>query len=117
LQVDKTQVWLHRLARISAWLLLTGVAVLIVSGWGITQTGVIYRLSGGLIDRRLADSIHRAANAPLAFFFLCHVFINISLMAARHNRALYRAANALFLAVGAGIMAIVIYMEYFRTGG
>lgn len=41
----------------SAWALLVIVIVLVVSGWGITQTGIIYRLTGGLVDRRLADAI------------------------------------------------------------
>ena len=72
-------VWLKRIARASAWALFVGVVVLMFSGWGITQTGVIYRITFGLIDRRLADSIHRATNVPLAFFFLLHVLINIRL--------------------------------------
>ena len=118
MQVDKTTVWLKRLAMFSAWVLLAGVVVLIFSGWGITQTGVIYRLSGGLIDRRLADQIHRDSNVPLAFFFLSHVFINIQLIITRHRSTpLKWLSAAILLIVGIALMAGMIYMEYFRRGG
>ncbi len=29
--------WLQRIARLSAWALLVGIIVLVVSGWGITR--------------------------------------------------------------------------------
>lgn len=116
-QVEKIDLHLKKLARASAWLLLAGIIVLIVSGWGITQTSVIYNLTGGLIDRRLADAIHRAANVPLAFFFLSHVLINISLMVSRKNQFRVRLTNVMLIVVGAAFMAIMIYMQYFRRGG
>lgn len=117
LKVNKTDSWLKIMARASSWILLAGIVVLIVSGWGITQTGIIHRLSGGLIDRRLADAIHRAANVPVAFFFLSHVLINLRLMITRKNPSRAWLANTILLVIGAGLMYIMIYMEYFRRGG
>lgn len=114
LEVSKETIWLRRLARVSAWVLLAGVIILIVSGWGITQTGVIYSLTGGLVDRRLADTIHRATNMPLAFFFLSHVLINIKLRVSPSRAWL---TNIVLIVIGACLMAITIYMEYFRLGG
>jgi succinate dehydrogenase/fumarate reductase cytochrome b subunit len=102
---------------ISAWATLAGVILLIVSGWGITQTGVIYSLSFGLIDRRLANAIHRATNVPLAFFFLAHVLINIKLRLGKNYSSWSWLINTLLFVMGAGVMAIAIYMEYFRLGG
>jgi len=58
-EVPKSIQWLRRLSRISAWLLLATVAVLVVSGWGITHTDVIYKATFSFNDRGLADSIHR----------------------------------------------------------
>ena len=113
----KPGVWLKKIARISSWLLLAGVVVLIVSGWGITQTGAIYRITGGLIDRRIADVIHRDTVFPLVFFFLLHVFINISLGMSGRHRYLKWIINGLFIIAGAAILVLVIYMEYFRLGG
>jgi hypothetical protein len=112
-----TELWLKRWARASAWVLLAGIVLLILSGWGITQTGVIYRLSGGLIDRQMADRIHRDANVPLAFFFLSHVLVNIRLMLTRRRPSRHWLAEAVLLVVGVGLMIIVVYMEFFRHGG
>ncbi len=113
----KANPWLKRISRISAWALLIGILVLVISGWGITQTGIIYKITFGLIDRRLADAIHREANVPLAIIFLTHVMINIKI-ATSFNTA-YRAwlVNVILIVIGIGLMVIVIYMEYFRLGG
>jgi hypothetical protein len=116
-QVIIADEWWKKAARASAWFLLAGIVVLIVSGWGITQTGVIYRLSGGLIDRRLADEIHRAANVPVAFFFLSHVFINIGLMINRKKPSVAWWTAAALMVIGVGLMVIMVYMEYIRKGG
>lgn len=117
MEVNKANFWLKILARASAWVLLVGIIVLIVSGWGITQTGIINSLTGGLVDRRLADAIHRAANVPLAFFFLAHVLINIKLMVSQNHPSRVWLTDIILIGVGVCLMAITIYMEYFRLGG
>jgi cytochrome b subunit of formate dehydrogenase len=113
----KTDVYLKRIAGASAWALLVTIIVVIVSGWGITQTGIIYRLTFGLIDRGLADAIHRAANVPLALFFLSHVFINIKLIISQRSPSKGLLTSSILGVTGAGLLAIMIYMEYFRLGG
>jgi hypothetical protein len=115
--LSKRDALLKRAAQASAWALLAAVIVAIVSGWGITQTDVIYRLTFGLIDRGLADAIHRAANVPLALFFLSHVFINIKLAISRRSPSKGLLTAAILGVVGAALLAIMIYMEYFRLGG
>jgi hypothetical protein len=117
LNVKKPNYLLKILARASAWALLAGVLVLIVSGWGITQTGIIYSLTGGLVDRKMADAIHRAANAPLTFLFLSHVLINIRLMVSPKKPVSVWMTNIVLILIGMGLTAITIYMEYFRMGG
>ena len=115
--MSKTDVLLKRAAQASAWILLATVIVAIVSGWGITQTGIIYRLTFGLIDRGVADTIHRAANVPLAFFFLSHVFINIKLTISQRSPSKGLLTSTVLGVIGAGLLAMMIYMEYFRLGG
>lgn len=108
--------WLERIARLSAWVLLTGIMVLVVSGWGITRTGIIYRASGGLIDRRLADAVHRAVNFPLAVFFLAHVLIRVKLgLASRYARRGWLVGGSL-VAVGVLALLVMLYMEYIARG-
>lgn len=105
---------LKRIASISSWLLLASVAVLVLSGWGITQTEIIYKLSFGLIDRRLADAIHRGSVVPLVLFFLLHVLINIRLKIISRRPLVIWLTNGVLIAAGLCIMALVIYMEYFQ---
>jgi intracellular septation protein A len=113
----KTDIYLKRIAEASAWALLVTIVVAVVSGWGITQTGIIYRLTFGLINRGLADAIHRAVNVPLALFFLSHVFINIKLKISQRSPSKGWLTNSVLGVIGAGLLAIIIYMEYFRLGG
>jgi thiosulfate reductase cytochrome b subunit len=110
-------IWLKRIARISSWLLLVCVVILVVSGWGVTQTGVIHKITFGLVDRRVADAIHRATVFPLAFFFLLHVFINIRLSLKSRRNYVKQIVTWALLVFGALILGIVVYMEYFRLGG
>jgi thiosulfate reductase cytochrome b subunit len=113
---EKTDSLLRKLARVSAWALLAGIVMLVISGWGITQTGVIYNLSFGMVDRRLADAIHRAANAPAVFFFLAHVLINIKLAIARRHPS-GRLADIILIIAGILLMVMTVYIEYFHPGG
>lgn len=102
--------WLKLISRISAWALLTIVIVFIISGWGITQTGIIYRISFGLIDRRTADVIHRAMDIPLGIFFISHLFANIRLMLKPKKEVLVRLTDIILVITGLGLLAIFIIM-------
>jgi hypothetical protein len=115
--LSKRDALLKRAAQASAWALLAAVVVAIVSGWGITQTDVIYRFTFGLIDRGLADAIHRATNIPMALFFLSHVFINIKLIISNRSPSKGLLTACILGVTGAALLAIMVYMEYFRLGG
>ncbi len=103
--------YLKTISRVSAWLLLATIAVLVFSGWGITQTEVIYKISFGLIDRGTADIIHRATNIPLAVFFLSHVTANIRAMVKTKKTSIILTADILLSIVGLGLLVIFIIME------
>ena len=111
--VRKTDVHLRRIARACAWLLLITLIVLLVSGWGITRTEIIYKASLGLIDRGAADSIHRAIQVPIAVFFTTHVLVNVRLnLPSRYLRKAW-LFSTLLGAIGVCVMGGVVYMEYF----
>jgi len=109
--VPKSIKWLKNFTRISAWLLLVAVVVLVISGWGITHTEIIYKATFGLIDRRLADSIHRATNLPLAVLFLIHVLLNIRLAIHRTNQHRAWLIDSALITIGLLLIAIVFYVE------
>ena len=109
----KTDVYLRRIARTSAWLLLITIIILLVSGWGITRTEIIYKASLGLIDRGEADSIHRAIQVPAAVFFTMHVLLNVRLnLPSRYLRKAW-LVNSLLVAIGVCVVGGVVFMEYF----
>jgi hypothetical protein len=114
---DSEKNTLRDISRFSAWALLICVIMLLVSGWGITQTGVIYKITFGLVDRRAADSIHRAMNVPLAFFFLSHVLINIRQAIHGKNSTGKWVTDGIFIILALLILSAVIFLEYFRRGG
>jgi len=104
--------YLRRISRLSAWALLVVVIVLVVSGWGMTHTEIIYKASFGLIDRGVANSVHRAINIPVAIFLLTHVLINIKLgLLPRFEKTWL--TNGILVVVGIGLLILTIYMEYF----
>lgn len=103
---------LKNLSRISAWFLLAAAIILVFSGWGITRTEIIYKITFGLIDRRLANYIHRASNIPLAIFFLSHLFINIRLMIFKKNPYRIHVFDGILIFAGLLIVLMVIYMEF-----
>jgi hypothetical protein len=111
--VRKLDVYLKRIARASAWLLLITLIVLLISGWGITRTEIIYKASLHLIDRGAADSIHRAIQVPAAVFFTPHVLLNIRLNLP--SRCLRKAwlFSILLVIIGVCVVGGVVYMEYF----
>ena len=111
-EIPKSVQWLRRISRISAWLLLATVLVLAISGWGITRTEIVYKATFGLIDRRLANSIHRATNLPLALFFLSHVLINVRLMfTGKIQRKTWLMDSGLII-LGLVLIGVFIYVEY-----
>jgi hypothetical protein len=111
--VRKADLYLRRIARASAWLLLITIIVLLISGWGITHTEIIYKASRGLIDRGEADSIHRAIQVPAVVFFTIHVLLNVRLNLP--SRCVRKAwlYNSLLVAIGVSVVGGVVYMEYF----
>ena len=105
-------IYLRRIARLSAWALLVGIIVLVLSGWGMTQTEIIYKTSWGLIDRGVANAIHRAIHIPVAIFLMTHVLITVRLRILPGPQKV-RLINGLLIALGICVLILAVYMEYF----
>jgi len=103
---------LKNLSRISAWLLFAAAAILVFSGWGITRTEIIFKVTFGLIDRRLANYIHRATNIPVAVFFLSHLFINVRLLLFKKIPHRIHIFDGILIVAGILLVLLVIYMEF-----
>ena len=104
--------WRRRLSRWSAWTLLAIVLINLFSGWGITRSGIIYRASLGLVDRGVANQIHRLSQLPMVIIFLVHVLANISAMSGRRFQRTW-PLDTLLVVVGLGLIGLALYLEYF----
>ena len=92
-------------------MLLVTIVVSAISGWGITRTGVIYKISFGLIDRGRADAIHRDTQVPMIAILLVHVLANAKVgLSGRFPRAI-TAVNIILILIGVLVLAGAIYME------
>ena len=114
-EIQELPVTEHRLrlaARVSAWLLLAFIFISVISGWGITRTEVIYTASIGLIDRGLANDIHRFIQAPMAATFLTHILLNIRLALTSRLRTLSLPISIVLAFIGMALFMLVLYMEF-----
>ena len=103
---------LRYLSRLSAWLLVAAAVILVLSGWGITRTEIIYKTTFGLVDRRLANYIHRFATIPLSVFFMSHVLINARLTLFRKIPRRIRIIDGILIFIGVLVIMLVLYMEF-----
>ena len=102
---------LRLLARTSAWLLLVGIIVLLVSGWGMTRTETIYKASFHLIDRGRANRIHHDVQIPMAAILVTHVLTNLRLnLPSRYEKRKW-VFNSILIIIGVCLLVGVIYME------
>jgi hypothetical protein len=102
---------LKLIARISAWLLLVGIIVLLVSGWGMTRTETIYKASFHLIDRGLANRIHHDVQLPMAAILITHVLTNLRLnLPSRYEKKSW-LFNSILIILGVCLLVGVVYME------
>jgi hypothetical protein len=106
----KTRVCLRWIARASAWLLIPAIIVVAISGWGITHTGTIYKASFHLIDRGMADRIHRDVQLPMAVVLILHVLINLRLNLPFRSGKISWLFNSMFIILGVGLLIGVVYM-------
>jgi succinate dehydrogenase/fumarate reductase cytochrome b subunit len=87
------------------------------SGWGITTDRHYYiTFSFGRSTAGWPYSIHRAANLPLAFFFLAHVLLNIKIALSRGHSSLEWPVNGMLIFIGALVLALVIYLNISAWG-
>jgi len=104
---------LKLISRISAWLLLFGIVMLSLSGWGITRAEFMYQATAGLIDRGTANDIHLFLQIPVTSIALLHVLTRIRISLDRKWSTNKWVLNGILGAAGIAALAFVIYLEYF----
>lgn len=57
-----------------AWLSLLVIVLYIITGFGMTKTETVTKLTFGLLDRSLSHTIHVSMEIPLVILLLAHIF-------------------------------------------
>ncbi len=60
-----------------AWLLLAVTAVYLLTGFGITDPGIVGPLTAGVLGKALAFRLHDVLWAPFVAFLALHVVLNV----------------------------------------
>ena len=57
------------------WLLLVGIIIYVVTGYGITEFRIVEQLTFGLLTKPLAFKIHDALAIPFVTLLLLHILL------------------------------------------
>lgn len=66
-----------KIKRIVSWLLVIMVALLVVSGYGITNFRTVQSLTFGWLNKPLAFRIHEGLALPFIVLVVVHIALNI----------------------------------------
>lgn len=93
--------------RFCAWALLVFIILYFISGFGITKSGLIYRWTGGLMNRALAFQIHDYLTIPTALAAICHVLVAVRFAMIRWRVKNMKVLNWVFLVTGVLLFVLV----------
>jgi thiosulfate reductase cytochrome b subunit len=103
--------YLMKLNRAIVWVLLVLMILLLLTGYGLAKPNLIYALTGGLIDWRLASSLHSLLDIYLVFFLVLHVIIEIKFTLMRWGFKKQKLLNLLMIMLGSSWGIFLLYVE------
>ncbi|MBW2967268.1 hypothetical protein KY362_02165 [Candidatus Woesearchaeota archaeon] len=101
--------YLIKFGRGCAWALVVMIILYFVSGFGLLKSGMIYNLTGGLLDRGRSLWIHEILTIPMAFAAICHTLIAIRFAMIRWKVKNMKAVDYSFIALGVVLFAAVCW--------
>lgn len=104
--------YLIKFSRVCAWSMIVMVILYFLTGWGMTKTGMIMGLTGGVLHRFLANQIHHYLILPMAFAFICHTLISIRFAMIRWKVKNKIILNYAFLGSGVVLFGLVCYAYF-----
>lgn len=101
---------LRKVSRFCAWALIVLMLLYFVSGYGITKSGLIYKATGGLMDRGAALRMHTYLTIPMVAAFLLHTLISMRFAMIRWNVKNKVVLNWVFLGVGVVLFGLGLWV-------
>ena len=111
--VKGIEYYLLKISRFCAWTLIVLILLYFVSGYGMTRTGLMYRLTFGLMDRGVALWIHDVLlTIPMAIAFLLHTLISVRSALIRWNVKNKFVLNWLMIGIGVVLFGAVLRIYF-----
>jgi cytochrome b subunit of formate dehydrogenase len=107
----KVNYYLLRINRCVVWVLLVLMILFIVTGYGMTRPLLIDSWTRGLIDYRVAHTLHVNLDMPLFALFLVHILIEVWFTALRWGVQRQRLVKYALLLFGAISVIAILYLN------
>lgn len=103
---------LKRFNRLLVWPTLVLFIVLAISGYGITNPGLVAELTGGVFTRSLSLYLHTTLVLPSMTLLMIHILIAIKSALTRWGMKERNLLNAFLILLGAFTVALLVLMQY-----
>ena len=105
--------FLTKFNRVLVWLTLVLSVVFLISGYGITNPGLIRELTGGVFTRAISLNLHLNLAFPVLALLTIHVLIGAKSALARWGVKQGRLLNVFLILLGIFTLTLLLLMQYF----
>jgi thiosulfate reductase cytochrome b subunit len=105
--------YLKKLNRLLVWPTLVLFVIFVISGYGITNPGLVSELTGGVLTRAVSLKLHLDLAFPILMLLTIHVLIGAKSALARWGVKEGMLLNVFLLLVGIFTMTLFALMQYF----
>lgn len=105
--------YLKKLNRLLVWPTLVLFVIFVISGYGITNPGLVSELTGGVLTRAMSLKLHLALAFPILMLLTIHVLIGAKSALARWGVKEGMLLNVFLLLIGIFTMTLLGLMQYF----
>lgn len=105
--------YLKKLNRLLVWPTLVLSIIFIISGYGITNPGLVSELTGGVLTRAVSLELHLALAFPILTLLTIHVLIGAKSALTRWGVKEGMLLNVFLLLVGIFTVTLLALMQYF----
>jgi len=109
---------LQRFNRLLVWPTLVLFILLAISGYGISNPGLISELTGGLFSHQKSLlQLHETLVLPTLTLLMVHVLIGMRSALTRWGIREGRLLDAFLVLLGAFVLALMVFMQYYVIPG
>ena len=108
---------LQRFNHLLVWPTLVLFILLAISGYGISNPGLINEFTGGLFKHLSLLQLHETLVLPTLTLLMVHVLIGMRSALTRWGIREGRLLDAFLVLLGAFVLALMVFMQYYVIPG